>query len=43
MDPAVVDTEWVLIGSGRRRGKLIVPGKVFGGLPGAVVVAGLGG
>ncbi|WP_328581245.1 YbaK/EbsC family protein [Streptomyces sp. NBC_00370] len=43
VDPAVVDTEWVLIGSGRRRGKLIVPGKVFGGLPGAVVVAGLGG
>ncbi|GAA3368754.1 YbaK/EbsC family protein [Streptomyces sannanensis] len=42
VDPAVVDTEWVLIGSGRRRGKLIVPGKTFAGLPGAVVLDGLG-
>lgn len=42
VDSAVVDTEWVLIGSGRRRGKLIVPGKTFTGLPGAVVVEGLG-
>ncbi|MER7818468.1 YbaK/EbsC family protein [Streptomyces sp. NPDC096153] len=42
VDSAVVDTEWVLIGSGRRRGKLIVPGKVFAGLPGAVVLDGLG-
>ncbi|MFE2745330.1 YbaK/EbsC family protein [Streptomyces scopuliridis] len=42
VDSAVLDTEWVLIGSGRRRGKLIVPGKVFGGLPGAVVLEGLG-
>ncbi|MEV6398116.1 YbaK/EbsC family protein [Streptomyces sp. NPDC051907] len=42
VDSAVVDTEWVLIGSGRRRGKLIVPGKVFAALPGAVVVEGLG-
>ncbi|MEJ8655821.1 YbaK/EbsC family protein [Streptomyces sp. MS1.AVA.4] len=42
VDSAVVDTEWVLIGSGRRRGKLIVPGKVFAGLPGAVVLEGLG-
>ncbi|MFE3329716.1 YbaK/EbsC family protein [Streptomyces sp. NPDC059176] len=41
VDTAVVDTEWVLIGSGRRRGKLIVPGKVFAGLPGAVVRQGL--
>jgi hypothetical protein len=37
-----VDTEWVLVGSGRRRGKLIVPGKAFAALPGAVVVEGLG-
>ncbi|MFI6644155.1 YbaK/EbsC family protein [Streptomyces sp. NPDC050504] len=43
VDPAVTDRPWVLIGSGRRRGKLIVPGKVFAGLPGAVVLAGLGG
>ncbi|MEV0095511.1 YbaK/EbsC family protein [Streptomyces sp. NPDC050738] len=42
VDPAVVDTEWVLIGSGSRRGKLIVPGKAFAGLPGAVVLSGLG-
>ncbi|MEU4494037.1 YbaK/EbsC family protein [Streptomyces sp. NPDC023998] len=42
IDSRVVDTEWVLIGSGRRRGKLIVPGKAFAGLPGAVVLAGLG-
>ncbi|MBT2505757.1 YbaK/EbsC family protein [Streptomyces sp. ISL-98] len=42
VDSAVVDVEWVLVGSGRRRGKLIVPGKVFGGLPGAVVIDGLG-
>ncbi|RDG32820.1 YbaK/EbsC family protein [Streptomyces corynorhini] len=42
VDSAVLDTEWVLIGSGRRRGKLIVPGKVFAQLPGAVVLEGLG-
>ena len=37
-----MDTPWVLIGSGRRRGKLIVPGKAFASLPGAVVLEGLG-
>ncbi|MFF9350360.1 YbaK/EbsC family protein [Streptomyces sp. NPDC014734] len=42
IDPAVVEEEWVLIGSGRRRGKLIVPGKALAALPGAVVVAGVG-
>ncbi|WP_329123239.1 YbaK/EbsC family protein [Streptomyces sp. NBC_01353] len=42
VDATVVDTEWVLIGSGRRRGKLIVPGKAFAQLPGAVVLEGLG-
>ncbi|MFJ9823757.1 YbaK/EbsC family protein [Streptomyces sp. NPDC101160] len=42
VDAAVVDTEWVLIGSGRRRGKLIVPGKALAELPGAVVLEGLG-
>lgn len=42
VDSSVVDTEWVLIGSGRRRGKLIVPGKAFAELPGAVVVDRLG-
>ncbi|WP_328539980.1 YbaK/EbsC family protein [Streptomyces sp. NBC_00344] len=43
VDSAVVDLEWVLVGSGSRRGKLIVPGKTFASLPGAVVVEGLGG
>ncbi|MFJ8753090.1 YbaK/EbsC family protein [Streptomyces sp. NPDC102441] len=42
VDPAVVDEEWVLIGSGRRRGKLILPGKALAALPGAVVLEGLG-
>ncbi|MEV5683210.1 YbaK/EbsC family protein [Streptomyces sp. NPDC052164] len=42
LDPAVVDEEWVLLGSGRRRGKLIVPGKALAALPGAVLVEGLG-
>ena len=42
IDSAVVDTPYVLIGSGARRGKLIVPGKVLGALPGAVVLEGLG-
>ncbi|MET9552431.1 YbaK/EbsC family protein [Streptomyces sp. NPDC006645] len=42
VDAAVVDTEWVLLGSGRRRGKLILPGKTLAALPGAVVIDGLG-
>ncbi|MET9594690.1 YbaK/EbsC family protein [Streptomyces sp. NPDC047737] len=42
LDPVVADEEWVLIGSGRRRGKLIVPGKALAALPGAVLVEGLG-
>ncbi|QEU95922.1 YbaK/EbsC family protein [Streptomyces kanamyceticus] len=42
VDPAVADLPYVLVGSGSRRGKLIVPGKVFAGLPNAVVVEGLG-
>ncbi|QNP73988.1 YbaK/EbsC family protein [Streptomyces roseirectus] len=42
VDAAVVELPWVLVGSGRRRGKLLVPGKAFGELPGAVVVEGLG-
>lgn len=42
LDPAVVDEEWVLIGSGSRRGKLILPGKALAALPNAVVVEGLG-
>ncbi|MFE1383001.1 YbaK/EbsC family protein [Streptomyces sp. NPDC058740] len=42
VDATVVDLPWVLVGSGRRRGKLIVPGKAFAELPGAVVLEGLG-
>ncbi|GHA84828.1 hypothetical protein GCM10010305_30720 [Streptomyces termitum] len=42
IDATVVDTLWVLIGSGRRRGKIIMPGKAFAQLPGAVVLEGLG-
>ncbi|MCX4999575.1 YbaK/EbsC family protein [Streptomyces longwoodensis] len=42
VDSAVVDLPWVLVGSGRRRGKLLVPGKVLAALPGAVVLNGLG-
>ncbi|MET7482835.1 YbaK/EbsC family protein [Streptomyces sp. NPDC005538] len=42
VDPAVVDLPYVLVGSGRRRGKLLVPGKAFAEIPGAVVLDGLG-
>ncbi|MFF1396696.1 YbaK/EbsC family protein [Streptomyces sp. NPDC058287] len=42
VDAAVVDRAHVLIGSGTRRGKLIVPGKAFLDLPGTVVLEGLG-
>ncbi|MGY1502414.1 YbaK/EbsC family protein [Streptomyces sp. QTS52] len=42
VDSALVDLPWVLVGSGRRRGKLLVQGKAFAELPGAVVVDGLG-
>ncbi|MFF0745572.1 YbaK/EbsC family protein [Streptomyces sp. NPDC004111] len=41
VDASLLDLEQVLIGSGRRVGKLIVPGKAFAQLPGAVVVPGL--
>ncbi|MFI1167343.1 YbaK/EbsC family protein [Streptomyces sp. NPDC020801] len=42
VDSVVVDLPYVLVGSGRRRGKLLVPGKAFAELPGAVVLDGLG-
>ncbi|MDT0417705.1 YbaK/EbsC family protein [Streptomyces sp. DSM 41982] len=42
IDAAVTDLPYVLVGSGRRRGKLLVPGKAFAQLAGAVVVEGLG-
>ncbi|WP_372343200.1 YbaK/EbsC family protein [Streptomyces sp. KL116D] len=42
VDAAVADLPHVLIGSGTRRGKLIVPGKALAELPNAVVLEGLG-
>ncbi|NSC20393.1 hypothetical protein FM076_03835 [Streptomyces albus subsp. chlorinus] len=42
VDADVVALPWVLVGSGSRRGKLIVPGKALAGLPGAETVEGLG-
>ncbi|MFF3906064.1 YbaK/EbsC family protein [Streptomyces sp. NPDC001848] len=42
VDSRVVDLPYVLVGSGRRRGKLLVPGKAFAELPHAVVLEGLG-
>lgn len=42
VDAAVVDLPYVLVGSGRRRGKLLVPGKAFAELGNAVVIEGLG-
>ncbi|UGY91886.1 YbaK/EbsC family protein [Streptomyces gobiensis] len=42
VDEAVTATPHVLIGSGLRRGKLIVPGSALGELPGAETIAGLG-
>lgn len=42
VDSAVADVPYVLIGSGGRRGKFIVPGKALAQLPGATVLEGLG-
>jgi prolyl-tRNA editing enzyme YbaK/EbsC (Cys-tRNA(Pro) deacylase) len=42
VDSAVVDLPYVLVGSGRRRGKLLIPGKALAELPGAQVLEGLG-
>ncbi|MCX5380569.1 YbaK/EbsC family protein [Streptomyces sp. NBC_00091] len=41
VDAAVGDMPYVLVGSGRRRGKLIAPGKLFAQIPGAEVIEGL--
>lgn len=38
VDPVVADMPYVLVGSGRRRGKLIAPGKLFAELPGAELI-----
>ncbi|MER5493100.1 YbaK/EbsC family protein [Streptomyces sp. NPDC002454] len=42
VDPRLLDLTHVLLGSGLRRGKLIMPGKALAELPGAVLVDGLG-
>ncbi|MEU7135728.1 YbaK/EbsC family protein [Streptomyces sp. NPDC046261] len=42
VDAAVADSPHLIVGSGSRRGKLIVPGKALAELPGAVVLPGLG-
>ena len=43
VDRAVADTAYVVVGSGLRRSKLVVPGSALGALPGAEVVDGLAG
>jgi prolyl-tRNA editing enzyme YbaK/EbsC (Cys-tRNA(Pro) deacylase) len=42
VDDAVTRSEHVIIGSGRRRGKLLLPGPLLGKVPGAQVLPGLG-
>lgn len=42
VDEAVTQVPFVIIGSGRRRGKLVLPGKLLATVPGAQVLAGLG-
>jgi prolyl-tRNA editing enzyme YbaK/EbsC (Cys-tRNA(Pro) deacylase) len=42
VDPAVIATEWVVVGSGVRRSKLVLPGTALVQLPGVEVVDGLG-
>lgn len=42
VDAAVAATDRVVVGSGVRRSKLLVPGPLVGRLPGAEVLAGLG-
>lgn len=42
LDPAVVLADQVVVGSGVRRSKLLLPGRVLAALPGAEIVEGLG-
>jgi len=42
VDPEVVSTPMVLIGSGIRASKILLPGELLARLPGAEVVDGLG-
>ena len=43
VDPRVLDIEVAVIGSGVRRSKLLLPGRLAGALPGAEVIDGLAG
>lgn len=42
VDPAVLGNEAVIVGSGLRASKLLVPGELLGSLPGAEVIDGIG-
>jgi prolyl-tRNA editing enzyme YbaK/EbsC (Cys-tRNA(Pro) deacylase) len=42
VDDRVISTPLVIVGSGIRRSKLIIPGELFASLPGAQVIEGLG-
>lgn len=42
LDPGVLEIEAVIIGSGLRTSKLLVPGELLGSLPGAEVIDGIG-
>lgn len=42
VDPAVVAAEQVVVGSGLRRSKLVLPGTAVADLPGVEVIPGLG-
>ena len=42
VDRAVTEQPWVVVGSGLRRSKLVLPGAALATLPGAVVLDGLG-
>ncbi|MGH3902858.1 MAG: YbaK/EbsC family protein [Pseudonocardiaceae bacterium] len=42
LDPAVAEADLLVVGSGLRRSKLLLPGEVLVALPGAEVVDGLG-
>jgi prolyl-tRNA editing enzyme YbaK/EbsC (Cys-tRNA(Pro) deacylase) len=42
VDDVVAATDRVVVGSGVRRSKLLLPGPTVAGLPGAVVLEGLG-
>lgn len=42
IDRAVVERDWVIVGSGLRRSKLVFPGSALAQIPGAVVLDGLG-